>query len=125
MRRQRGAAEAAHVDGSTVEDGETTAALVTDARYENAVSGIRGLGRAGVPVVVVGESWSAAGLWSRYSRGRAVTAPWDEDPAAFAATVAQLANGHGPLVIYPATEVCLDALRDHAESLPASVLRPL
>ena len=43
-------------------------ALVPDAHLNAAVAGIRGLGRAGLRVIAVGPSWTAAGLWSQAHR---------------------------------------------------------
>jgi len=48
------------------------AALVADAHLPSAVAGLRGLGRAGIEVSVLGPHRGAAGLWSRYARQRAI-----------------------------------------------------
>ncbi len=79
-------------------------ALVTDAHLRSVLAGIRGLGRSGHPVLAVGPHRAAAGLWSRYTSGRAVTTA-DQREA-----VAGLVARHGPVVVYPGSERTLDAL---------------
>jgi len=49
-------------------------------------------------------------LWSRYTAARALTPDVLEDPAGFAARVRELAEDHGPLVVYPGREEAIDAL---------------
>jgi predicted ATP-grasp superfamily ATP-dependent carboligase len=73
-------------------------ALVADAQLDNAVAGLRGLGRAGVRAVAVGPRRSAAGRWSRYAAGRAV------------GDLARAAAAHGPVVVYPSQESTVDAV---------------
>jgi hypothetical protein len=73
-------------------------ALVADAHHPNAVAGIRALGRAGVRVVALGPERLSAGRWSRFAAGR--------ERGELAAAVAR----RGPVVVYPADELTIDAL---------------
>jgi len=76
------------------------------------VAGVRGLGRAGVPVVALGPSWHAAGLRSRYVGTPAIGPDAVAAPSGFAARVAELSAAHGPVVVYPGQEAAIDALID-------------
>lgn len=85
-------------------------ALVTDLHIRSAVAGLRGLGRAGLKVLGTGPTIGAAGLWSRYTAARALTPDVLENPSGFASRVRELAEVHGPLVVYPGREEAIDAL---------------
>jgi predicted ATP-grasp superfamily ATP-dependent carboligase len=87
-------------------------ALVTDVQMASAVAGLRGLGRAGYRLVALGDRWSAAGLWSRYTAVRAIGPVAERDPSGFASTVIGLAKRHGPLMVYPGWESAISALLD-------------
>ena len=82
-------------------------ALVTDAHLRNAVAGLRGLGRAGVKVIALAPRRGAAGLLSRYATATAV-----DGRRALRRASGRLAAEHGPLVVYPGTEMTIDALLD-------------
>jgi predicted ATP-grasp superfamily ATP-dependent carboligase len=73
-------------------------ALVADAQLPNAVSGIRALGRAGVRVVALGVSRSAAGRWSRHAAER------------LHGGLAAAVRGRAPVVVYPGQETTIDEL---------------
>ena len=98
-------------------------ALVTDAHSRAGVAGIRALGRAGVSVLAFGKTRGAPGLRSRYAREHAVGPPAG-DGAAFIARIGELAEQHGPLVVYPGQEEALDPLTDHMAELPAEAIVP-
>ena len=89
---------------------ETGGALVPDAHLNAAVAGIRGLGAAGLSVLAVGPSWTAAGLWSKHTTARAVSPSIVDDPNGYAGRLRSLAADQGPLVIYPSREETIDAL---------------
>jgi predicted ATP-grasp superfamily ATP-dependent carboligase len=97
-------------------------ALVTDAHLRNAVSGIRGLGRGGTEVVVVGRSAATAGRWSRYAKVRAVAPDILDDAAGFTQAIVGLAREHGPLVLYPCQEESIEALLD--AEMPSEAVLP-
>jgi len=79
-------------------NGSARDALVLDAHLRNAVAGLRGLGRAGVPAVAAGPSRAAAGLWSRYAAAREVGG------------AGEVAARGRPAVAYPSQESTIDAL---------------
>ena len=95
-------------------------ALVTDAHLRSVLAGIRGLGRAGHDVLAVGPRQSAAGLWSRYTKDRAVAPSGDRE--ALTGRLGEMGERHGPLLAYPGQESSIDALL--AEPLPAQVSLP-
>jgi predicted ATP-grasp superfamily ATP-dependent carboligase len=86
------------------------AALVTGAHLRSVLAGVRGLGRAGIPVVALAPSRRAAGLLSRYVRTAAVGPDALAQPSAFAARVAELCVRNCPVVVYPGQEAAIDAL---------------
>ena len=102
---------------------ETVDALVSDVHLPGAVAGLRGLGRAGHKVLALGDRWSAAGLWSRYTAVRAVGPTAECDLSAFAATISRLATKHGPFFVYPGWEPAITALLD-SPSLRSKALLP-
>jgi len=85
-------------------------ALVTDAHIPSSVTGLRALGRAGLSVAALAPGRSAAGLWSRYTRARALGPDSVADPDGFRTAVAKLAERHGPLVVYPGQDEAINAL---------------
>ena len=85
-------------------------ALVPDAHLNAAVAGIRGLGLGGMRVMALGPSWTSSGLWSRHAAGRAVGPSVVSAPAALGDRIAELAAGHGPLVVYPSREETIDLM---------------
>jgi predicted ATP-grasp superfamily ATP-dependent carboligase len=85
-------------------------ALVPDAHLNAAVAGIRGLGLGGMRVMALGPSWFSPGLWSRHTAARAVGPSVTSAPAALAERIAQLAESHGPLVVYPSREETIDLM---------------
>jgi len=100
-------------------------ALVTDADLRNAVWGIRGLGRAGVPVRALAPRPSAAGLWSRHVRARGLASNPAFAPDAFLEAVAEHALRAGPLVTYLVREEALAAAIDRwGDAVPDGVLLP-
>jgi predicted ATP-grasp superfamily ATP-dependent carboligase len=95
---------------------------VTDAHVHPSVWAIRAFGTSGVRVRVMGPGRTAPGLWSRAAASRTVAPAAERDPAGYARAVAQLAERHGPLVVYPAQEESIEALL-HAD-LPDTALTP-
>jgi predicted ATP-grasp superfamily ATP-dependent carboligase len=89
-------------------------ALVTDAHLRTAVAAIRGMGRAGIPVVAMGPSAAAAGLRSRYAVQREVAPDPARDAGGFRAALARLARDQGPLVVYSCQESSLDSVLEMA-----------
>ena len=87
-------------------------ALVTDVELRSAVAGVRGLGRANIPVVGISAHRAAAGLRSRYVVERARGPNVLTDPACFVESIARVAKRCGPIVVYPGREEALDALLD-------------
>lgn len=100
------------------------AAVVTDVQLRSVVAGLRGLGRAGIPIVAVAATPGSAGLWSRYTGTRKIVGSVLVDPAAFAESVVSIAAGHRPAVVYPGREEALDALLAVADGLPSDVVLP-
>lgn len=98
-------------------------ALVTDVQLASAVAGLRGLGRSGYRVVALGDRWSAAGLWSRYAAVKAVGPVAEQDPPGFVSSVFELAERHGPLIVYPGWESAMSALLD-SPTIPAEAVLP-
>lgn len=84
------------------------AALVTEVHHRSTLAAVRDLGRAGVSVVAVGRA-HAPGRLSRYAARRA----WAPDPAvqplAHRAAVRAALGGDTGTVVYPGTELSLDA----------------
>ena len=101
-----------------------TDALVTDVHIASAVAGLRGLGRAGLKVLALGDRWTAAGLWSRYADARAVGPDAVSSPSRFASTVSRLATEHGPLVVYPGGERAIGALVRASARMPWQAVLP-
>ena len=99
-------------------------ALVTAADIPSSVAGIRALGRAGLRVLAAGPRRTAAGFWSRYAAGRALCPDGPVDPEGFVARVAELAERHGPLVVYPGQDEGLSALMEAADRLPEQAVLP-
>ena len=99
-------------------------ALVTDVDLRNAVAGVRGLGRANIPVVGISAHRAAAGLRSRYVMERARGPNVLTDPACFVESIARVAKRCGPIVVYPGREEALDALLDHQAELPPEAILP-
>ena len=85
-------------------------ALVTDVHLRNALSAIRGFGRAGIPVAAVGRNGLAPGRWSRFTAARATAPDVLIDPAGFRSSVVRIADSHRPVVLYPCQEESIDAL---------------
>ena len=94
--------------GHKREQGVRAEALVTEVEHRSALAGVRGLGRAGIPVLAVGSHPLAGGLWSRFASAHAVGPPPSAD--GFLARLGELAGRYGPLVVYPGTEQSLTAI---------------
>jgi predicted ATP-grasp superfamily ATP-dependent carboligase len=86
-----------------------TRALVTHAHSRAAVAGIRAFGAAEVRVVALADRRGAAGLVSRWASDRAVGPPSDP-PGPWLECIAELAQRHGPVVVYPGQEEGAGAL---------------
>lgn len=71
-------------------------------------------------MLAVGPRHSAAGLWSRYATGRAVAPAGDRD--ALTGRLAEMAERHGQLVVYPGQESSIDSLL--AGPMPTDVRLP-
>src|SRR5688500_3231115 len=97
-------------------------ALVTDTHTRSAVAGVRALGRVNVSVVALAPRPTAAGLWSRHASVSAVGPDVLGDAGGFAARVAELAERHGPLIVYPVLEESIDAVA--SARLPGSCRLP-
>jgi predicted ATP-grasp superfamily ATP-dependent carboligase len=87
-------------------------ALVADAHLRNAVAGLRGLGRAGIAAVALGNGRLAAGRWSRWAAARE------------AGDLADVATRRGPIVVYPGQETTIDALLALRPRLAGGVVLP-
>ncbi|MEA2404021.1 MAG: hypothetical protein QOE08_668 [Thermoleophilaceae bacterium] len=98
--------------------------LVTCVHTRGAVAGLRALGVAGPGPIAVGPGWTAAGLWSRYTRRRVAGADTIEAPVDFVRRVGEAASGFPEVVIYPGQEESLDALLAHEKLLPAHARLP-
>ena len=99
-------------------------ALVTDVHLRSALSGLRGLGRAGVRVTAVAPGRLGAGRWSRYAAERLRSPDPGENPVGFAAAIGELARRDGPVLVYPGREEALDALISPAARLPEEAILP-
>lgn len=101
-----------HPHGSGVVGGRVAdvTAVVTDVHLRSVLAGVRGLGRAGIPVVALAPRWHSAGRVSRYVRASRVGADSVSAPAAFASSVMELCARHAPAVVYPGCEAAIDAL---------------
>jgi predicted ATP-grasp superfamily ATP-dependent carboligase len=99
-------------------------ALVTDAHIPSAVTGMRALGRAGLKVIALAPDRRAAGLRSRYAAARAVGPDAIDDPRGFVQAVAEEAERHGRVVVYPGQDEALNALLDAQADLPAAAHLP-
>jgi biotin carboxylase len=97
-------------------------ALVTDVHTRSGVAGLRALGYAGIEVVALGPTRTAAGLWSRHRAARTVGPDAVVDPFGFATAVVRHAEGHGPVVVYPGQEAGIDPVLDAAARTSAVVL---
>ena len=99
-------------------------ALVTDVHIRSVVAGLRGLGRARIPVTAVAPRRHAGGLWSRYAARREVAPDPVDDPAGFSGRVGALAAQSGPFVVYPGREAAIDALLPRTGEPPAGIVLP-
>jgi predicted ATP-grasp superfamily ATP-dependent carboligase len=82
---------------------------VSEAHVRSALAAVRGLGRAGVEVSVMGPSPTCAGRLSRYA-GRWKEAPDSgTDPRAHGEAIRAEARRRPGTVVYPGTETSLDA----------------
>lgn len=99
-------------------------ALVTDVHLRSALSGLRGLGRAGVRVRAVAPGRIGGGRWSRYAAERLRSPDPTQDPVGFAAVVGELARRDGPVLVYPGREEALDALISPAARVPDEAILP-
>ncbi len=99
-------------------------ALVTAADVPSSVAGLRALGRAGLRVLAVGPRRTAPALWSRYAAARALAPDPVADPDGFLATVGELADRHGPLVVYPGEDEGLNVLIGAGGRLPERASLP-
>jgi predicted ATP-grasp superfamily ATP-dependent carboligase len=97
-------------------------ALVTDVELRGPLNAVRALGRAGIPVIAVGPSRGAAGLWSRYATETFVAPHPERDPLGFAEHIIRVGAGCGRLVLYPGSEASIDALL--TRGLPPNMLLP-
>ena len=116
--------ESARVEAVAEAPVTQTAALVTDVHLRSVIAGLRGFGRAGIRVFAAARERSAPGLWSRYTRERAVTPDVLRAPDAFAEAVLRLARRHAPVVVYAGREEALDALLDRRDELAEGAILP-
>lgn len=98
-------------------------ALVTDGHSRAAVAGVRALGRAGIDVRTLAHARWAPAAWSRYASG-SDRGPSSQDELAFVARIGELADRHGPLVVYPGQEQAVGALARHGSALGDRAILP-
>lgn len=98
-------------------------ALITDGQSRAAVAGVRALGRAGVAVRVLSARRWAPAAWSHHAEA-SHRGPSSADGRAFASRVAELAERHGPLVVYPGQEQSVGGLARHADLLGERAILP-
>ena len=99
-------------------------AIVTEAELPSAVAGLRGLGRAAVPVVAVARGRLPAGRWSRHAAESATSPAPLDDPSGFARRIAQLARAHGQAAVYPSSEAAIEAMLAGWEELDGAAVLP-
>jgi predicted ATP-grasp superfamily ATP-dependent carboligase len=102
---------------------EDFAALVTEVHHRSTLAAVRDLGRAGVDVVAVGPS-GAAGRLSRYATRSAWAPDPAADPLAHRAAVAAALGGRSSTVVYPGTEMSLDACLRPGDGSAAALRLP-
>lgn len=93
--------------------------LVTGAESRPGLLVVRGLGRAGIPVLAAGSGPRPLGFASRYARVRQAVPSAAADPDGFVDAVVDLARREGAGLIMPATEsslVALDARRSDVDA---------
>ncbi len=98
-------------------------ALVTDGQSRGAVSGVRGLGRAGIDVLTLSRTRWAAASRSRYASG-AYRGPGPADEPGFLERIAELTTRYGPLVVFPGQEESVGLLARHASELGEDAILP-
>lgn len=104
-------ADAVHAGGPS--------ALVLDTQLRSSLAGLRGLGRAGIDAIALGDRRAAAGSWSRYATERTVAPAGDA--AARGRLVADLAERRGGLIAFPGSEHGVDTVVAAAGQSPAVV----
>lgn len=75
----------------------------------SALAAVRGLGRAGVEVTVMGRPWTCAGRLSRYAHRWKEAPDSGTDPVAHGEAIRAEAGRRPGTVVYPGTETSLDA----------------
>ena len=91
--------------------------LVTGADQHQGLAVIRGLGRAGIPVIAAGNNPDSIGFASRYAtERRAYTSPF-RDAERFRAEMLAMVAATRPAVVIPAVEGTLVALNEMREAL--------
>ena len=99
---------------------ELQTAVVTDGLWRKSLSVIRSLGKAGVKVIVLGDSWATSGFWSRFARGRVKAPVAAEDVGAFAEGLRKAGSLlPGPRALFPMEEASLQYVSDNREELTA------
>jgi predicted ATP-grasp superfamily ATP-dependent carboligase len=99
-------------------------AIVTEAELPSAVAGLRGLGRAAIPVVAVARGRLAAGRWSRHAAESATSPDPLDDPSGFARRVAKLSRAHGRAAVYPSSEAAIEAMLAGWDELEGAAVLP-
>lgn len=76
--------------------------LLANATYYGTLAAVRELGRAGVPVIVVGDA-AATATWSRYATRR-VRAPYLDEPERFVEWLLEFGHREPGTVLYPTSD---------------------
>jgi predicted ATP-grasp superfamily ATP-dependent carboligase len=93
--------------------------LVTGAEEHQGLAVIRGLGRAGIPVVAAGLHRRSLGFYSRYAQQTAVYASPFRDREQFLADILDMVERTRPALIIPTAESTLVVLNAARDLLPA------
>jgi predicted ATP-grasp superfamily ATP-dependent carboligase len=94
--------------------------VVADVEFRGAVAGLRGLGRSGHRPIALSSQPLAGGLFSRYTAQAEVAPP---GPEGLAEVLGGLARRHGgEVVVYPGTELTIDALLEASFRTPGVVV---
>ncbi|MEZ4417533.1 MAG: ATP-grasp domain-containing protein [Gemmatimonadota bacterium] len=93
--------------------------LVAGAESRPGLLVVRGLGRAGIPVIAAGSGGRPLGFASRYATVCRTVAPSVADADRFVGDVLDVARSEGAALIVPATESALVALEGRREEVDA------
>jgi len=98
--------------------------LITDGNERGALAAARSLVRAGHAVCVAAPTRVSLAGVSRGVQPRRLTTDPLTDPAAYAAEVGRIAQQEGSELLLPMTDPAVEAVLEHAATLPAGVALP-